>query len=549
MKNKNFLSHRRLSTLRSPHQPHAVVNTFTFIKMFAQTRSTNGTDPLITLKPAINDSMQAYPPPPPTTVATRPTPTTQPRRLLCRIAIIVSSLVALNIILLVALAFISLHYPKFSSPGILAFTFGLRHAVDADHIAAIDNVSRKLISDGKTPLLVGFYFSVGHSTVVTLLCAGVAFGSNWLRKHLNNVKSVGAIVGTSVSALVLLIVAAMNIVVAWRLIVAWRKLTVARQRRRQEKDTTTTTTTTTALTTPLLASSSSSLSGPQSSYVDPTSGLSFVMGNAHEHDDGAPAHTHMIVVDVAGRVAVASEDSNSGLGGCFTKCCPRIFGAVDASWKMYPIGFLFGLGFDTASEVALLGLTAMNSSTIPSSLILVLPLLFAAGMSLIDTLDGILMLYAYSWASVDKKRRLFFNLYLTIVSAFIAIVVATVEVLGLLSSELSLTHGWFWSGVSSINEHFEYVGYSILGFFGLSMVCAAVLFKCCLGEGEGESGGGVGGGVGRGVGIERSSNNTADTLILGGETKTVASKRAKEADYLRKRMLNMARGNVQAIDI
>ena len=521
--------------------------------MFAETRESNGADPLITLIPAIEDSLRAHPPlAPPRPAPTRPPQPIPPpnsvakKSLLCKIVLIVGALLLLNIVLLVALAFISVHYPKFSSPGILAFTFGLRHAVDADHIAAIDNVSRKLISDGKRPLLVGFYFSIGHSTVVTLLCAGVAFGSVWLQKHIHNVKSIGSIVGTSVSALVLFIVAAMNIVVAWRLVVVWRKTSAKRQRQRQrQRQNAQPTDATTDATTPLLGTTQ-----PQSTYVDPTSGLSFIMGNAHEHDDGAPSHAHMIVVDVSG---VATTEQDSAMGGCFTRCCPHLFGAVDASWKMYPIGFLFGLGFDTASEVALLGLTAMNSSTIPPALILVLPLLFAAGMSLIDTLDGILMLYAYSWASVDKKRRLFFNLYLTIVSASIAIIVASIEVLGLVSSEFNYTEGWFWSRINSINAHFEYVGYSILGFFGVSMVCATVVFKCCIGAtgGEGTS---VKDRGEEGRTTVESNGGLASFLV---ETKSalpntavqVSSKRAKEADYLRQRMLNMARGNVQAIDI
>ena len=569
--------------------------------MFTESRNSDGTDPLINLLPLVEDSMQAYPPPtslpsapaapaaaaataasanyntnsaertsvlnstPPTSSHTPTTTTTTSATSLstyCRVVLIISALVAINVLLLVALALIAVHYPKFSSPGILAFTFGLRHAVDADHIAAIDNVSRKLISDGKTPLLVGFYFSIGHSTVVTLLCGGVAFGSTWLRQHLDNVKSIGAIIGTSVSSLVLLIVAGMNIVVAWRLVVSWRKISAAKRRKLERErghD----------LYRPLLSSSSSSSStGPQSSYVDPTSGLSFVMGSTHLHDDGAPEHSHMIVIDSAGRAAVAEEDENSStLGGCFTRCCPHLFGAVDAQWKMYPIGFLFGLGFDTASEVALLGLTAMNASAIPSSYILVLPLLFASGMSLIDTIDGILMLYAYSWASVDRRRRIFFNLYLTTVSAFIAIVVAFTEILGLLSSEMGWIDGWFWGTVASINNHFEYVGYSILGFFALSMVVAAVSFKWCVGNGKEEVEEEV-------EQVIESSNNQNDqnTELVEdeenkagtkyeGETKSRMGEhsepnipvkiatRAQEADYLRKRMLAMARGNVQAIDI
>ena len=132
--------------------------------------------------------------------------------------------------------------------------------------------------------------------------------------------------GTSVSSFVLLVVAGMNIVVAWRLIVAWRKISIQEKRTKDN-----------SLQTPLL-------SGPQSSYVDPNSGLSFVMGSTHLHDDGAPEHSHMIVIDTNGNAGVSDENVDSTMGGCFTKCCPHLFGAVDQQWKMYPIGFLFGLG-------------------------------------------------------------------------------------------------------------------------------------------------------------------------------------------------------------
>jgi high-affinity nickel permease len=154
-----------------------------------------------------------------------------PTSLKARAGAIVAMLVLANGASLGALALVARSHPKFVSPGILAFTFGLRHAVDADHIAAIDNVSRRLIADGQRSLLVGFWFSLGHSTVVVLLCAGVAFGSTYLRKHLDNVKSVGAIVGTSVSATVLLLVAGMNIFVGWGLMKRWRAV---RARRRLE---------------------------------------------------------------------------------------------------------------------------------------------------------------------------------------------------------------------------------------------------------------------------------------------------------------------------
>jgi high-affinity nickel-transport protein len=154
----------------------------------------------------------------------------------------------------------------------------------------------------------------------------------------------------------------------------------------------------------------------------------------------------MVAVDEGGNVLAVDDGGKAvdGPGGIFTRCCPQLFGAVSTPLKMYPIGRLFGLGFDTASEVALLGLTAMGVSStssygvLPAWAIMVLPCLFAAGMSLVDTLDGMMMLWAYSWSQLDPARRIFFNLFLTCVSALIALVVAIVEVLGLIQAELGL---------------------------------------------------------------------------------------------------------------
>lgn len=421
-----------------------------------------------------------------------------PTSLKTRAGGIVALLVLANAACLGALALVAHAHPKFASPGILALTFGLRHAVDADHIAAIDNVSRRLIADGQKPLLVGFWFSLGHSTVVVLLCAGVAFGSTYLRKHLDNVKSIGAIVGTSVSATVLLLVAGMNIFVAWRLVRQWRA-----QRAACRSDVT--------------------AAGDDGYHVHVTT-----FGSVLEH-------THMVAVDENGEAV-------DGPGGLFSNCCPKLFGAVNTPLKMYPIGFLFGLGFDTASEVALLGLTAMGSSTahgtVPAWAIMVLPCLFAAGMSLIDTLDGMMMLWAYSWAQLDPAKRILFNLFLTCVSAFIALVVAVVEILGLVQAQLGLKGSWFWDQVAAVNAHFEYVGYSILGFFAASCLVAVVAYRCCLGDG----GDGAEGSVQR-INIQSQSREVV-------AVQSAAKLKGGMDDYLRGRMLGLARGNnVQAIEI
>jgi high-affinity nickel-transport protein len=257
-------------------------------------------------------------------------------------------------------------------------------------------------------------------------------------------------------------------------------------------------------------------------------------------------HTHMVAVDESGNVVPAADEGATGEvdgpGGVFARCCPKLFGAVDTPFKMYPIGFLFGLGFDTASEVALLGLTAMGSSTstygaIPAWAIMVLPCLFAAGMSLIDTLDGMMMMWAYSWAQLDPARRIFFNLFLTCVSAFIALVVAVVEILGLLQAQLDLTGSWFWDSIASINDNFEYVGYSILGFFAASCLVAAAAFKCCLSDGS--DGGGI-----------QPADPEAEAKQAAEQEAAAKQVAAQRDDYLRKRMLGLARGgSVRPVEI
>jgi high-affinity nickel-transport protein len=443
--------------------------------------------------------------------AASPTPVCS-RSLRCRAGGIVTALVLCNLGCFAGLGLVARRWPAFLSPGVLAFTFGLRHAVDADHIAAIDNVSRRLISAGRRPLLVGFWFSLGHSTVVVLLCAGVAFGSTYLREHLSDVKSVGALVGTSVSAAVLLLVAGLNIFVAWKLVKRCRRM---RRDQRGAKQ------------------GESNAACAAGSHVHVTS-----MGSVLEH-------SHPVSVNEDG-------DAVDGPGGVFSRCCPKLFGAVSAPWKMYPIGFLFGLGFDTSSEVALLGLTAMGTQKdLPAAAIMLLPCLFAAGMSLIDTLDGMMMLVAYSWAASDPLKRVFFNLFLTVVSALIALVVAVLEVLGLVQARMGL-HGWFWDGIKYLADHFEYVGYGILAFFALSCVAAAVMYRCCAGgDGGGRQMGGGGGGGGGGEGGGGGGRETLEKgVVIGEEADGAAGSSSSSVDdYLRKRMLGLAYGEAKAIDI
>jgi high-affinity nickel-transport protein len=296
-------------------------------------------------------------------------------------------------------------YPVLLGTALLAYTFGLRHAVDADHIAAIDNVTRKLMQEGKRPVSVGLFFSLGHSTVVVLLSVALAATATVLQDRFDDFKAVGGLIGTSVSAFFLFAIAAANILI---LAGIWRTF--------------------------------------------------------HAVKGGAP----LIEKDL--NVLLNSR----GLMGRLFK---RLFRLIERSWHMYPLGLLFGLGFDTATEVGLLGISATSATQGMSNWsILVFPALFSAGMALIDTADGILMLGAYGWAFVKPIRKLYYNLTITFVSVLAAVLVGGVETLGLLASQLKL-EGPLWSIVGQVNEHFGLLGYGIIGVFALGWFVSLVVYR------------------------------------------------------------------------
>ncbi|MGA8532249.1 MAG: HoxN/HupN/NixA family nickel/cobalt transporter [Acidobacteriaceae bacterium] len=296
-------------------------------------------------------------------------------------------------------------YPVLLGTAFLAYSFGLRHAVDADHIAAIDNVTRKLMQEGKRPVAVGFMFSLGHSTVVilgALLLAAAALG---LQQHIDHYRSIGGLIGTSVSALFLLAIGLVNLIILRSVYVTFTRV------RRGEP------------------------------YVD--------------------------------------EDFDLLLNsrGFLARIFRPVFAMIRRSWHMYPLGFLFGLGFDTATEIGLLGLSAAEASRgLSLWSILVFPVLFAAGMSLIDTTDNILMLGAYGWAYVKPIRKLYYNLTITSVSVVVAFVVGGVEALGLLGGQLHL-QGSFWALVSRLNDNFGMLGYCIVGIFALAWIVSIAIYK------------------------------------------------------------------------
>jgi high-affinity nickel-transport protein len=265
-------------------------------------------------------------------------------------------------------AFIAFHgHPLLLGTGLLAYGFGLRHAVDADHIAAIDNVTRKLMQDGQRPVTIGFFFAIGHSAVVLLVAAAVAATAAALESRFEAWKNLGGIVSTSVSALFLFLIAAMNIII---LRGVWRAFNKVRR------------------------------------------------GEPYDNED-----LDLLL-------------NNRGL---LARLFRPMFRLVSNPIWMLPLGFLFGLGFDTATEVSLLGISASQAAQgLSIWIVLVFPVLFAAGMSLVDTTDGVLMLGAYDWAFVRPIRKLYYNLTITLVSVVVAVLIGGIEALGLLADQLSL---------------------------------------------------------------------------------------------------------------
>ena len=290
--------------------------------------------------------------------------------------------------------------------GILAYTLGMRHAFDADHIAAIDNTTRKLIQDGERPLSVGFWFSLGHSSIVFCLAFLLNFGIRALNIAVSNSTSAlhkwTGIIGTSVSGTFLYLIGAINLVVLFSIIKVMKEMREGR------------------------------------------------------YDD-----------EELERQLESRGFMNRILGG-FSK-------RIDQPWKMYPVGLLFGLGFDTATEVALLVLagTAVVGG-LPFYAVMSLPILFAAGMCLLDTIDGCFMNFAYDWAFAKPIRKIYYNLTITGLSVFVALFIGTIEILGLVAQETNLSGG-MWGFLQSFN--INRAGFIIVGIFVMTWVVALLVWR------------------------------------------------------------------------
>jgi high-affinity nickel-transport protein len=296
-------------------------------------------------------------------------------------------------------------HPLLLGTALLAYGFGLRHAVDADHIAAIDNVTRKLMQEGKRPVGVGLFFSLGHSTVVVGLTVAIAVTASALETRFGDLKAIGGIIGTSVSAFFLFAIAFANLVILLGVYRAFQ--TVKRGGRLVEED------------------------------------LDLLLANR----------------------------------GLIARLCRRLFRLIAHSWYMYPLGLLFGLGFDTATEVGLLGISAAGASKgLSLWSILVFPALFTAGMSLVDTTDGILMLGAYGWAFVKPIRKLYYNMTITFVSVVMAFLVGGIELLGLIAERFNLDDG-FWGWIGELTDNFGLLGYGIIGILVASWLASLVIYR------------------------------------------------------------------------
>jgi high-affinity nickel-transport protein len=286
--------------------------------------------------------------------------------------------------------------------GLTAYLFGLRHAFDADHIAAIDNTTRKLLQQEKRPMGVGFFFSLGHSTVVFALVAGLALATRAADTRIPAFQAYGGSVGAGVSGMFLWIIGILNLIVLVDIIRIFREM------------------------------------------------------RGGEYD----------------RERLENRLIERGM---MSRFFGRFFGLIDSSWQMYPLGILFGLGFDTATEVGLLALAAgVATHSVPPFAILSLPLLFAAGMSLMDTLDGAFMTRAYGWAFSNPVRKVYYNITITSLSIVVALAIGTVELLQVLSTRLALSGG-FWDWLNNLD--FETLGYAVVGLFVVMWAMSVSIWK------------------------------------------------------------------------
>ena len=295
-------------------------------------------------------------------------------------------------------------HPTLLGTALLAYVLGLRHAVDADHIAAIDNVVRKLMQEGKRPISAGLFFSLGHSLVVAIAVAVIVGTAFALQGKLHPFKAIGSVIGTGTSAFFLLTIAAINLFI---------------------------------------------LGGVRRSF--------------QRAQRGEPVADHELDHLLSGR-------------GLLARMFRPLFRMVRRSWQMFPLGFLFGLGFDTATEITLFTVAGSQASDGMSfGTVMIFPALFAAGMTLIDTSDSVLMV-AYGWAFLNPIRKIWYNLTITAISALVAMLIGGIEALGLIADKLEL-NGVFWDLIGRLNKELAGFGYFVVAIFIASWIASYLIYR------------------------------------------------------------------------
>jgi high-affinity nickel-transport protein len=295
--------------------------------------------------------------------------------------------------------------PTLLGTAFLAYVLGLRHAVDADHIATIDNVVRKLMQEGKRPVSVGLFFALGHSLVVTLAVAAIAATAFALQGRFADFRSIGSVIGTGISAFLLLTIALINLVI---LRGVWKSFRRARR--------------------------------------------------------GEPVEEQELDLLLSGR-------------GFLARIFRPLFRMVSRSWQMFPIGFLFGLGFDTATEISLFTVAASQAAGgMTFGTVMIFPALFTAGMTLVDTTDSVLMVGAYGWAFLNPVRKIWYNLTITAISVLVAVLIGGIEALGLVADKLGL-EGGFWNMIGDLNGGLANFGYLVVGIFIVSWAVSYLLYR------------------------------------------------------------------------
>lgn len=323
-----------------------------------------------------------------------------------RVIVMYGALISFNLAAW-AWAFTAFHNsPLQMGTAVLAYSLGLRHAVDADHIAAIDNVTRKLMQEGKRPVTVGLMFALGHSTIILIASTVIATTVLTLQEtQMKSIRNIGGIIATLVSMFFLFAIAIMNLIILRSVYRAFQRV------RRGER------------------------------YIAEDFDLLF------------------------------------GNRGLLARIFRPMFNMISKSWHMFPLGLLFGLGFDTATEIGLLGISAAEASRGTSAqTLLIFPVLFTAGMTLIDATDSVLMLRAYGWAFVKPIRKIYYNMTITFISVIIAAIVGGIEALGLIADELQLK-GTFWSSIATLKENLGTLGYFFVGLFVLTWIVSVVIYK------------------------------------------------------------------------